>query len=82
MEKLVRTVVKIIPCNKVNSREVTTLEAPLTADRVNLQNTYPLQTLHIDVFGHFEIRNQFQPKTLCNPRKLGYWQGSVLQQIS
>ena len=69
MEKLVRTVVKnCIPCNKINSREVTTLEAPLTADRVNLQNTYPLQTLHIDVFGHFEVRNQFNPT--MQPKKV------------
>ena len=61
-DKLIRSVVKnCIPCNKSNSRALTDLMSPLSAERVNLLNTYPLQTLHVDVFGPFRIKNEWMP---------------------
>ena len=63
MENLVKHTIKhCVDCNKANSEAASQGLAPLTIERLSLKETCPLHTIAVDVFGHFTVTNQWQPR--------------------
>ena len=71
MELLIRTALKsCVDCNKANSESSSQGLGPLGMERLSLKQAYPLHTIAIDVFGHFEVKNQWLPREQNYPLAL------------